>query len=249
MATSVLEIAASAKQPGIASNILSTESGLRRVHGVSHSPLFSGLSADEHREIASTARELWCSAGETIFLQGDPVRHVYVVAKGVVKVTQITEEGKETLLRLESAGGLLDDVAGSELLHSITARALQGCCLLVWEAARFEAFTRPSCTIHRNASAIMRTRLKMLQERFCDVATRPVPQRLARLVIHLAVKAPGSYAPVELSREELAQMAGTSLYTVSRLLSAWADEDIVTVERKTVVIEDLPRLLELTEPA
>jgi CRP-like cAMP-binding protein len=119
--------------------------------------------------------------------------------------------------------------------------------LVVWDAAAFEALTRRIGTIHRNAIAIMRSRLKMLQERFCDVATRPVPQRLARLVLHLAEKAPGSFGPVELSREELAQMAGTSLFTVSRLLSAWADEDIVTVERKTVVIEDLPRLLELTE--
>lgn len=249
MATSVLEIAAHAKQPGIANKNSLAKTALGRHECVRRSPLFFGVSASEHTDIASSARDLCYSQGEIIFLQNDPVRHVYVVAEGVVKVTQITEVGKETLLRLESSGGLLDDVTGSDLFHSITARALQDCRLLVWESATFEALTQRMGTIDHNAIAIMRSRLHMLQERFCDVATRPVPQRLARLVIHLAMKTPGSFAPVELSREDLAQMAGTSLFTVSRLLSAWADEDIVTVERKAVTIEDLPRLLEVAEAA
>lgn len=249
MATSVVEIAAPLRQPSLANQNSLAKTELGRQECVRQSPIFLGVSASEHAEIASSARELCYSQGEIIFLQSDPVRHVYVVAEGVVKVTQITEVGKETLLRLESSGGLLDDVTGSDLVHSITARALQDSHLLVWESATFEALTRRMGTVHRNAIAIMRSRLKTLQERFCDVATRPVPQRLARLVIHLAMRTPGSFAPVELSREDLAQMAGTSLFTVSRLLCAWADQDIVTVERKAVMIEDLPRLLELAAAA
>lgn len=249
MATVVVEIATNTRQTGIADKISPAETELRWQECVRQSPLFWRLSASDHTEIAGSARELRYSQGEIIFLQNDPVHHVYVVAEGVVKVTQITEVGKETLLRLESTGGLLDDVTGSDLLHSITARALQDCRLLVWESATFDGLTGRIGRIHHNAIEIMRSRLKVLQERFCDVATRPVPQRLARLVIHLALKAPGSFAPVELSREDLAQMAGTSLFTVSRLLCAWADEDIVTVERKAVTIEDLPRLLELATAA
>ena len=247
MATAVVEIATNTRQPSFANKVLlaKTKLGLREC--VRESPLFSGVSASEHFEIASIARELCYSAAETIFLQNDPVRRVFVVAEGVVKLTQITEVGKEILLRLEDRGGLLDDVTGSGLTHPITARALQDCRLLVWDAATFEGLTRGIERIHHNTIAIMRSRLKMLQERFCDVATRPVPQRLARLMIRLSVKAPGSIVPIELSREELAQMAGTSLFTVSRLLCAWADLEIVTVERKAVMIEDLPRLLELTE--
>ena len=248
MATSVFEIATSTTQPLIPSETISAfKPDLQRRECVSRSPLFSGLSADEYSQIASHARELTYSQGDTIFLQDDPVCRVFVVASGMVKVTQITEGGKETLIRLEDGGGLLDDVTGSGLTHPITARALQDCRLLVWDAPTFEALTRRIDRIHGNVIAIMRARLKLLQERFCDIATRPVPQRLARLIIHLAVKTPGAFVPIELSREELAQMAGTSLFTVSRLLCAWADEDIVTVERRTVMIEDLPRLLQLAE--
>lgn len=212
-------------------------------------PVFAGLSNFEYRDIACDAEELWYAPSETVFLQDDPVRHVFVIATGTVKVTQVSEEGRETLLRLESNGSLLDDVIGSSQLHSLTARAMETCCMLAWNATVFEDFSHRNNAIHRNAAAIMRARLRSLQERFCDVATRRVPQRLARVVVQLAGENPRSLKSIVLSREELAQMTGTSLFTVSRLLSSWAESNIVTLARKAVVIEDLQRLLQLADAA
>jgi CRP-like cAMP-binding protein len=213
-------------------------------------PLFSGLSRTEFLEAADGAKSVSYSQGQTIFLQDDPVRHVYVVETGMVKVTQVSRSGKETLLRVEHTGGLVDDVTGASQVHSLSARAMGSCCLLVWEASLFDSFSQHIVAIQRNATEIMRNRLRSLQERFCDVTTQRVPQRLARLVIQLAAEeTPGAFRPVVLSREELAQMVGTSQFTVSRLLSSWAESDILTLDRKEVVIEDLPRLLELGEAA
>jgi CRP/FNR family transcriptional regulator, nitrogen oxide reductase regulator len=221
-----------------------------RVECLIAAPLFSGLSRAECLEVANSAKSVCYSHGQTIFLQDDPVRHVYVVATGMVKVTQVSKSGKETLLRVERTGSLVDDVTGASQLHSLTARAMGSCCLLVWEASLFDSFSQHIVAIQRNATEIMRSRLRSLQERFCDVTTQRVPQRLARLVIQLAAEeTPGEFRPIVLSREELAQMVGTSQFTVSRLLSSWADSDILTLDRKEVVIEDLPRLLELGEAA
>lgn len=221
-----------------------------RVECLITAPLFSGLSRAECLEVANSAKSVCYSHGQTIFLQDDPVRHVYVVATGMVKVTQVSKSGKETLLRVERTGSLVDDVTGASQLHSLSARAMGSCCLLVWEASLFDSFSQHIVAIQRNATEIMRNRLRSLQERFCDVTTQRVPQRLARLVIQLAAEeTPGAFRPIVLSREELAQMVGTSLFTVSRLLSSWAESDILTLDRKEVVIEDLPRLLELGEAA
>jgi CRP-like cAMP-binding protein len=75
-----------------------------------------------------------------------------------------------------------------------------------------------------------------------------VPARLARLLIRLAGETTHSALdPICLSREELSQMTGTCLFTVSRLLSLWAEAEILTVDRKTVVIDDLPRLSRIAE--
>jgi CRP/FNR family transcriptional regulator, nitrogen oxide reductase regulator len=212
--------------------------------------LFHGLSRSECCEIASSAQELRYSPRQVIFQQDDAVRYVYVISTGTVKVTQLTECGNETLLRVERNGGLIDDLTETSQVHVLTASAIDVCCLLAWNASVFGEFARRFAVIQRNATAILLDRLRTLQERFCDVTTRRVSERLARLIIHLAaLTTEGELAPIALSRQEIAQMTGTSLFTVSRLLSSWAESDILTVDRKIVVIEDLRRLRKIAKAA
>jgi CRP/FNR family transcriptional regulator, nitrogen oxide reductase regulator len=219
-----------------------------RIACIRTAPLFCGLPQWESYEIAHAAQELHFLHRETIFRQDDPVRFVYVVAAGTVKMTQLSEGGKEVILRVDRRGSLIDDLTGALQVHASSAHAIHSCGLLAWDVAAFEDFAERFPVIHRNATSIMLGRLRMLEERFCDVTTQRVPQRLARLLIHLAGQSmPGALATIHLSREELSQMTGTSLFTVSRLLSLWAESDILTVDRKAVVIEDLPRLLRIAQ--
>lgn len=221
-----------------------------RVDCLVGAPLAYGLTQAQLRELASAADDVWYSRGQTIFLQDDPVRQVFVIATGTVKITQVSEVGNEILLRLERCGDLLDDVIGVSQRHSLTAHATESCCLLVWGTSVFEALLTRIPAIERNTTAIMRSRLRSLEERFCDVSTCRVPQRLARLVIKLAKdRVTDSRCSAALSREEMAQMTGTSSFTVSRLLSEWADSDILTLDRKKVLIEDVQRLLEIADAA
>ena len=211
-------------------------------------PLFRGLSSSEFLEIAYAAQELQFSHRETIFRQDDPVRSVYVIATGMVKVTQLSEGGKEVILRVDRRGSLIDDLMDPSQVHASSAQAIHACSAFVWDALAFDRFAQRFPIIHRNAIGIMLGRLRNLEERFCGVATQRVPQRLARLLIHLAGQTTtGALDPIRLSREELSQMTGTSLFTVSRLLSSWVELDILTVDRKTVVIENLPRLSRIAE--
>lgn len=212
--------------------------------------LFRGLSQSAVHEIAHAARELQFSHRQTIFRQDDPVQRVYVIATGMVKVTQLSEGGKEVILRVDWRGSLIDDLTDASQAHASSAQAIHSCGVLAWDVTAFQDFARRFPVIHRNATSIMRGRLRIIEERFCDVTTQRVPQRLARLLIHLADQTtPGALNPISLSREELSQMTGTSLFTVSRLLSLWGELDILTADRKTVVIEDLPRLLRIAEAA
>ena len=219
-----------------------------RVAGLRKTPLFRGLSDSELDEIANAAEEVRFSRRETIFQQDDPVQFVYLIVAGTVKVTQLSEGGKEVILRLDRRGSLIDDLADASQVHASTAQAIHPCSVLAWDASAFEDFATQIPAIYRNAVGIMLGRLRMIEERFCDVTTQRVPQRLARLLIHLAGQTTqGALDPVGLSREELSQMTGTSLFTVSRLLSLWAEMDILTVDRKAVLIESLPRLLRIAQ--
>ena len=94
------------------------------------------------------------------------------------------------------------------------------------------------------------SRLRELEERFREIATEKVPRRLALVLLRLA-KQVGKNTPdgtlVSLSREELAQMTGTTLFTVSRVLSNWAEMKLVVPKREAVVIRDVRRLETLTD--
>jgi CRP-like cAMP-binding protein len=212
--------------------------------------LFRGLSFQQHGEIASMARQCDYARRKTIFRENDPVRSVFVIASGRVKTTQLSRAGKEVILRVEKQGEVLD---GFGLFpgggHSVTAQTIEPCRVFSWEVQVFDAFAERVPTLHRNAVELLSARLRILQERFRDMATARVPQRLARLLLDLFNQSTenASSLAIDLSCEELAQMTGTTLFTVSRLLCDWAEQGIIQPERKMVVVESLPALLRLAE--
>lgn len=213
------------------------------------SPLFRGLSPIACGELADASRERSFRGQQTIFRQDDPIRYVDVIASGSVKITQLSHSGKEVILRVDQTGNPIDSIAKKYLeVHTISAHTIRHCSLLSWDVNAFAVFLDRFPIIHRNATEIIAKRLKNLEQRFCDVATKRVPQRVARVLLDLA-ESHGSGGPesIGLSREELAQMTGTSLFTVSRLLSEWSEQEIVHVTRRSLVIEQLPRLKELAE--
>lgn len=220
-----------------------------RLGCMSAAPLFRGLSLPECSEIAGAAREQRFLRGQSIFSEDDPVRCIFVIVDGRVKITQISQAGKEVILRVDGPGALVDGLGTLSPVHTTTAYAVDPCHVLAWGVGVFDTFARRYPAIPRNAIGIMAERLKKLEVRFCDVSTGQVPQRLARVLIQLVEQCstPGSSKPVGLSREELAQMTGTTLFTVSRLLRDWAEQEIVQVDRRNVLVEQLPRLIRLAD--
>jgi CRP-like cAMP-binding protein len=177
------------------------------------------------------------------------VRRAIVVGSGAVRISRVTEDGKETLLRLAWPGDWVGARVASHHLQSACARAKVATVLLTWDLGVFEELSTRLPVLERNMVAITSRRLQALQERLCDLSTLRVPQRLACLVLQLAKEPENPSWSCALSREDIAQMTGTSPFTVSRLLSSWAESDVVTLDRGIVVIEDIERLQQLAEAA
>lgn len=213
------------------------------------SSLFAGLPEASEQEVRGAVIERSFSSREIIFREDDPVRFVDVIAWGLVKTTQLGQEGSEVILRVDCAGCPLDGMGEtSESVHTTTAWAVRDCLILSWESSIFANFLERFPVIQRNATVIMKRRLKMLEQAFCDLSTARAPQRLARILLRLTTHPPcNTLDSVGLSREELAQMIGTSLFTTSRLLSDWAERQIVYVSRGGVLIENLQALEALAE--
>jgi len=213
------------------------------------SALFTGLTERECMEIASCGKARTFARDELLFMQGQPVRNIVFIQSGSVKSTQLSPNGNEVILWMNGSGdavGVPADAAACS--NTCSARAIEQCRALTWEYTRLQKLLEEYPQIRRNISQILADRLNELEERFREVATEKVAKRVAlallRLLKHVGKESAGGIE-VSLSREELAQMTGTTLFTISRLLSRWAELGFVLPRREAVVIRDARQLLKL----
>jgi CRP-like cAMP-binding protein len=215
------------------------------------SALFTGLTENECQKIASCARARTFARDEILFTEGQSARNLVMIQKGSVKLSQTSASGNEVILWMTGSGDPVGVPADtSSCSHTCSARAMEQCHALVWEYSRLQSLMEEFPKIRRNISQILTNRLDELQERFREVATEKVAQRLALALLRL-VKKVGKPSmggmEVSLTREELAQMTGTTLFTISRLLSKWGDEGFVVPRREAVVVLDTRKLEKVCE--
>jgi CRP/FNR family transcriptional regulator, nitrogen oxide reductase regulator len=212
-------------------------------------PLFTGVSPEDFRRISAVARLKRFGRGEMLYLEGDKVEQVLLLISGSVKITQVGPKGFEVILRLGAPGDLLDTVSLFVTgRHCTTAQVLRECRALVWGAGIFKAQVECVPVLQLNMIRFVCGHLQELEERFRELATERVAPRVAHQLIRLLEQV-GSNGEVEigLSREDLAQMTGTTMYTVSRLLSAWEAHGLVNPRRESVVISDVRSLRKVFE--
>jgi CRP-like cAMP-binding protein len=125
---------------------------------------------------------------------------------------------------------------------------MEQCRALTWEYTRLQNLLVEYPQIRNNINQILSNRLNELEERFREVATEKVAKRLAlallRLLKQIGKESQGG-VEIALSREELAQMTGTTLFTISRILSKWGEEGFVLPRREAVLVRDARRLGEV----
>jgi CRP-like cAMP-binding protein len=214
-------------------------------------PLFSGILPEDYSRIASSARVKEFERGEMLYVGGDSVQQVLLLTSGFAKISQFGLSGTEVILRLSVPGDVLGAMGlFTTGLHFTTCQAFRSCRALVWDASTFKALVTRYPVLHQNMVRILSEDLLELQERFREVATERVGPRVARQLVRLLKRIGRSVngaVEVSLTREELAQMTGTTLFTVSRLLSAWEALGMVRPRREAVTICNVQSLRAMAE--
>jgi len=213
--------------------------------------LFADVSPSDCTAIVSCAREKRFARRQTIFTEGEPVRQVTMLLSGCVKITQIGMNGSEVILRLNGTG----EVVGAFRLcadcnHCSSAQAVLAATALVWEAAVFEKLLERYPAFRRNTVRALETRLQEMEQRFREVSTERVGSRLSSELVRLTNRLGrpvDGHLEITLSRAELAQLTGTTLFTVSRLLCQWQTQGIVKIRREAVLVRDFAALSQLSQ--
>jgi CRP-like cAMP-binding protein len=208
--------------------------------------IFAGLSNRDLMDILSCARVRTFARDELLYSQGQPVRSVMVLQSGSVKHTQLSSHGDEVLLRISRTGEAVNlQPCPNACNHTCSVRAMEQCRAWVWDYNRLQELLERYPRLRQNIAHELVSRLHELEERFREVATEKVARRLALVLLRLSRqigKTTAEGVQVSLSREELAQMTGTTLFTISRVFSKWAEQGLVCPKREAVIILNAKRL-------
>lgn len=205
-------------------------------------PVFAGLNERELGRVVGAARRRKLDKDDTLFEQGDPPEAFFLLLSGRLKVGQVTPEGRHVIVRYigprEMAGCVA--VCGG-LSYPGTAVAIEDSWVLSWSRAAVARLTERYPVIALNVMRIMGSRMQELQQRLREMQTERVERRIAHALARLAGQAgrrSGSAVEIDfpLSRQDLAEMTGTTLHTVSRTLSAWEGQGILDLGRQRVTI-------------
>lgn len=214
-------------------------------------PMFEFLDAEELDRLHSLCSSENLSKGEYVFLECDPPRKLYVVVKGEVKLLKQTEDGREMIVEMAYPG----EIFGEEAIfdgqpYPMTAQALAEVELLSVTRTDFFTFLRDNPDLALEIITELGQRLREAQNTIRALAMERVEWRIARTLLMLSrkagvVEADGVSIDLPLTRQDIADMAATTVETTIRVLSNFKKLGLVETEKGKIIIRKKKELDEM----
>lgn len=210
------------------------------------SALFAGLDDPQCRDVRASASARRLARGQVLFRQDEPAVALFVVESGRVKLTQLTPDGREVIVRLAGPGEPFAAIAALDgKTYPFSAVAATPACVLGFARPELRALFARLPRFEANVLGVVGAHARESLDRVRELSTEPVPQRLARTLLRLLAPqaAAGTAATIEgVTQQELADLVATTLYTVSRTLSQWERDGIVNVRRGRITVTSRARI-------
>ena len=213
--------------------------------------MFKRLSEHDRKHLAAVSTIKRYARGDRVFGEGDPSDVFSVVVSGRVKIVKMTPAGKDVILEIFGTGDPFGAVAAYEgRPFPASAIALEDTVCLLTPRGAFFALLEQHPSLVRGLLLGLTQRLVELTNRLTEMTGGRVEARIARLFLKLAdsMGRPGTDGitiPMVLSRQELADLTGTTIETCIRIMSRWGKDDIVRTEKDGFVLVDSTALEEL----
>ena len=219
-------------------------------------PLFACLSETDRQELAKHAIEVPIQKGQFIFREGDPADWFHIVQQGNVKCVKSNPEGREVTLKVLMPGDLFccEASAFSGDSHPGCAQSMgEGTVIKIHRKAMLDVIQRnPEAAV--NIINYLSHRLRESQDNAKAFALDRAEQRVAALLVNLAERSgiqenKGIRISVRLTHQDLADMAGLTKETTSRILSRFKKDHLISGHGKQLVILDLSHLRKMAPHA
>jgi CRP-like cAMP-binding protein len=220
---------------------------------VAHLPLFAGLAAAEIAEVLREARSSRFAKNSAVFEQGADAACFFLLLHGHVRASKTTPTGEQIVVRYVAPGeifGVAPAIGMSR--YPATATAVDDSVVLVWPSAAWPRLIARFPQLAANTLQTVGSRLQESHTRVLEMSTQQVEQRVAHALLRLAKQSGrkldhGIQIDFPISRQDIAQMTGTTLHTVSRILSGWEQAGLVESGRQRIVLREPHKIFVLAE--
>lgn len=216
-------------------------------------PLFTRMSDDELDRLLARSSIRRVPIGEAVFEQGQKATQFFLLLHGRLKVMQVTPDGQQIIVRVVNPGDLFGFAQALQRTdYPGTPVAAAESIVVCWPNDVWQDVVAQNPHIAVNAMQTIGQRLQEAHTRIREMSTEEVERRVAHAVLRLIdqagkQEADGVRIDFLLSRQDVAEMTGTTLHTVSRLFSAWESQGIVKGGRQKLLVRDRARLEALAE--
>ncbi|MER8822952.1 Crp/Fnr family transcriptional regulator [Mesorhizobium sp. M0991] len=216
-------------------------------------PVFGGIAPTDLDRIIGQARSLRIAKDQPVFEQEQEADSFFLLLDGHVRVVKSTPDGHEVTVRYISPGELMGIAHALGLTtYPASAIAAVDCIVLAGPSRLWPTFAADFPSFGSNTYKAVGSRLQDAHSRVIEMSTEQVEQRVARGLLKLVKQSgkktnEGILIDFPISRQDIAEMTGTTLHTVSRLLSAWENQGLVKSGRQKVMVVEPHRLLVIAE--
>lgn len=214
---------------------------------------FGDLKEDRISDILSLGHRCNYISGATLFREGDPAQKVYLVLKGRFKLSKQHEDGKEVIVRYIKSGEMTAAVSVfSGKNYPVTAQAVGPSEAVGWDRETMLELMNAQPQIAINLLGVVVERMEDVQNRYLELQVERVEQRVARALLRIMKISgrrieEGVLIDFRLSRQDLANYTGTTLYTASRTLSSWEKKGWIRSGREKIIVVDPHALVSFAE--
>jgi CRP-like cAMP-binding protein len=221
---------------------------------IRRSSLFQNIIPEVFEQVMASGVLRAVEEGGFYFLQDDPATHAYVLVAGRVKMVQLTPGGQQITLRIMTPGQTYGGIAmlNPKAGYPATAQAVENSTAMAWDTDQLRKLAEQDSSLSLNTMQLMHGYITELQERQKALVTQRVEQRIARILLKLAAQSgkkvdEGVLIDLPLTRQDVAEMSGTTLFTVSRTLNEWERSGLLSIGRERVVIRDPHGLVRISD--
>jgi CRP/FNR family transcriptional regulator, cyclic AMP receptor protein len=209
--------------------------------------LFSGLSEVEMKNITAAARSLRKQRGEFVFMPGDRADSVYFLKKGRIKLSVLSDSGKEIAIDIIQPGEMFGEFALiDESVRSNMTQALDEVMILVFNKHDFGGLLKSQSSLALNYIRMVGDRRRRMEKKLSDITSKEVPARVCELLHELSANAlpagEGHQSLIPLTHQDVASLIGASRQTTTSILNDLMRSGFIELGRGWVRIKSLTGL-------